>query len=63
MSEPTVILGPSTGSSRMKIGPSDHGRLLVKVTTDFGSATGIFDMEGARQMRDALNAILGTNAG
>lgn len=58
MTEPVVIYGPSSGSSRAVVSPTPHGRFQLRVTTDFGDANGIFDERGVREIRDALTLLL-----
>lgn len=51
--------GPPTGSSRAVLHRSEHGRIVLDLETDFASVRGIFADQGAREIRDALNELLG----
>jgi len=63
MSERFEIWGPSTGSSLVRVWRGAHGRIIVHAQTDFGEAKcGFTDFTAAREIRDALNRLLGETA-
>lgn len=54
-----TIWGPPAGSTCAVLARDGCGRVVMDLTTDFGATRGVFNIDGARQMRDALNVLLG----
>lgn len=53
------ITGPSTGSSLMTIEREPHHqRFIIRLTTDFGEANGVFGDADAAAIATAINSLL-----
>lgn len=49
-----VVHGPGTGSSKLKISRSSHGRIILDLENDFGKVRGVFTDKNVDQIIAAL---------